>query len=489
MAALISLAGNGCTDAPPADAAPPDASASPGPKPLEQEIIRLLRMPADDPERAQTLHPKVETLCRSSAERAALSSRLQLDDGTLRASEQRELVEHVASVCMRRFPERTEAWLKQLADRFPGAPELLVLRARLLAASGQLKAAQAVAVAAIAKGSVPARILALQIELRRHGATGAPPPRERLTAWRSALEAPPPVGITTIDFAALLAAQARLLAETAFWWSAPEALTTATALHERLLRLDVPGPMRARSLDFGCAHAPDPATQARFCAQSASHEASIGAAHRLAIRPEGLDERRARALSAFRQQLAAGDARQGPNLMVLRGDRAELLEWSLALAELLPTLPGPTHVLSLSEPDATAVGRHLGARAQSTHEEPMPAPWVLNCFAAKIAEKVRDCALPSDWRRLASRLRRAARVFVVGRHVDTVLEAFDDTGVTLALLSFRTPRRAKPPGVWLKSLADVGIIRGVPRGELAALHRDRLKDAAAERGGPSETAL
>ena len=253
-------------------------------------------------------------------------------------------------------------------------PKIYVLQARLYAVVGQMKQAIDAANKAIKGESVHARALLANILARQD----VDSPEARLVNLNKAIEvvsveATP--GWQAIDLAAVLSSKARLLLERDFWQShkpdSKDALE-ALGLFSRIVVGPFPQRMRRRASDMACFLSVQMKLKPHYCKDAAEKYRHLGP--RMLF---GLDSPNQKNRQAQLQQLSKTIRELKPDsvqVLVVRGDESELLEWSRPLVRLM-------RAIHVRQPQWLVIDRTDGKRASQLLDkildEAAVKPWVL----------------------------------------------------------------------------------------------------------------
>lgn len=435
---------------------------------------QLLERPVDDRRRATELFGLVKPLCTDAEARRAWldTAKWSLDHADeqfyLPSRVTLDMLEHVASVCGRQSPKGLFALLDGAEPLLGDEPRLLVIRARSLAAAGQLETALEVAQRAASLGSPHALVLAANVEARRArdaaSSDGWAPgmlDRALSIARAEANESWP-----SIDLAALLATRARLLRERAFWTegqaSAKDRIQ-AGQVFERLLLGPFPEEVRSRAGDALCFTIADLGLESDACRRSAQRYRHLGAAD-LAGLPPGEPSRRdaLRRLGGTIEDLKEGDL----VVVVLRGDEQEILEWGFPTARLLRALSDSGADVLLVDRTRLERGPALVKRAAAWAGLD---PWrfvegdhveTVSCLAAVLADRRTPAGCPLEAGLIQALEGRDAPklALLVGRELEPEIEDLRLYEHPVALASFRKSKKADELVAWLKSLSDVFVV-------------------------------
>ena len=382
-----------------------------------------------------------------------------------------DTLEYVATACFGTHPERTLVLLDGAAVFMPREPRLLALRARLQATAGQLTEALVSARAAVEAGSIHSLALTANIQARiaRASTVGYRP--GMLDAAIATVSAKPDAQWRAIDLTAILSTKARLLWERAAWEDEATARRTLDEADGLFERLSVPPFLiqtRLRALDNLCFDAVVTRDDLGPCRRAALEGQILGASAVVGFPPdpERFDEpRRVRIQEADATWRAL--APRAVVVLVVRGDEAELLEWTRPAARLLARRWRSDLRLVVvdrsREKRASAVTDRMVALAElrptrvlRVGREPLAMP----CITAIMAQRRVPKACPLDRATIEAleALKPYGTTVAVGRDLDAELDDLALYTLDATLLSFRLSRLKKPVHAWLKSVSDIFLL-------------------------------
>ena len=444
------------------------------------KIRDLLRKGSDDPERAKQLYPLVHPICVEDAARkdfldvARWSASFSDDDNKRTIVLVVDTLEYVATACFGTDAEGTLALLNGAQAFLPNESRLEILRARLLAAGGDLDAALKSAETAAQAGSVHAVALKANIQARMARSADVGYRAGMLDAAISTVSIEPAAHWRAIDLAAILSTKARLLWERAAWEDGDRARRTLLEADGLFQRLSVPPFLvetRLRALDNLCYDAVirrSPADELAPCRRAAEkfQVLGAGAVTGMAPDPARFDEPRRARIIAARQTWTALPQR-AVVAWIARGDEAELLEWTRPTARMVKALNRPdlrwVVIDRAREPRAsTLIDRMVvlaGVKPTAVlrvGKQPLAMP----CITAVLAQRRTPaaCPLAGEMVETLEGLKPYGTALLVGRDLDAELDDLALYKLDATLLSFRLSQLEKPVHAWLKSVSDTFLM-------------------------------
>ncbi len=442
------------------------------------QIRELLAKGSDDPRRSTQLYSLVHPICVDPSERdtfmetvkwsASFSDELNQLTVTLAL----DTIEYVVLTCFRSEREAAYDLLDRADHAIPEQHQVAAVRARLLATDGKLEEALAAAQRASKLGSIQA--LALTANIQARIARSQAPPGYRVGMLDEAIQTvsvEPKANWRAIDVAAILSTRARLLWERATWEDPKTARATIAEADAVFERLSVPPflvQMRMRALDNLCFDAVVTGGDPEPCHRAAEKMQILGAAAvaGLAPDPDRFDEERRARIRQARERWKALPKR-AVVLLIVRGDEAEILEWTRPAARLLKALVRPDLRLVVvdraREPRASALVDRLVALAGVSPVEVIRVgrqPLAVACISAIVDQRVvpKSCPLDEATVRRLEPLKPYGTTLLVGRDLDAELDDLAVYELDATLLSFRVSRRNKPTHAWLKSVSDTFLM-------------------------------
>ncbi|MBI4817493.1 MAG: hypothetical protein HY791_14625 [Deltaproteobacteria bacterium] len=475
-----------------------DAGAVP---PAESRFVRireLLRLSPEDEGRARTLYPIVAEICASDASQEELVQHAEwVSGGSLGGAAQTagDVIEHVATACLRDRPEAAFHLLDLAGKRLAHKGRFEVLRARFLATSGRTDEALVAARAARAAGvfhavSLEANLLADQARAKGPGYAAS-----MLAEAIKAVSIEPDGSWQLVDVMALLSTRAKLLTERSVWEDKAASIATrrlADAVHRRLAVSPFPKQTRALALDAVCfesaAIGDSSHDELAPCTRALSESGNLGAAFLLGAGrdPKAVSLARADAMADMRKRLEKLE-KGHVAFVVARGDEVELVAWMHAAAEVVALLDRrAARIIAVdrtSDARASALFDRLFVLADAKPKLTVRLgrdPVAFACLVAAAAKKpgpspgCADKVSGDATNALAAPFAVAA---LIGRDLDSEIDDLATAGLPSMLLSLREPKSEHPANAHLTSLSDAWLMsaRAV---DIAGTIREREKPVA-----------
>lgn len=472
LAVVLGLA---CTEAPSSTAGAPDAAVGPPESSRFVRIRELLRLSPEDEGRARGLFPVVAEICGDDAAQDELVEHAFMVSGNnLGGSAQAaaDVIEHVATSCLRERPEAALRILDRASARLAHKGRFEIVRARFFATTGKLDAALEAAKRARELGVHHAVALEANLLADRARATGPGYASGALDTAIRATELEPDGTWQLVDVMALLSTRAKLLYERAVYEDAEVAAKTrreADASNRRLAVSPFPKQTRTIALDAVCFEAAalgDPKVKDPLapCMRALSESGNLGAAFLLGAGrdPKAVDVARADAMAAMRKRLETLP-KGSLALVVGRGDEVELVSWMFAAAEVIAMLNRrAARIVAVdrtSDPRASALFDRLFVIASAKPKLTVRLgrdPSSFGCLVAHAAGKSPECPLDASVRSAVAAPFGAAVLF--GRDLDGEIDDLTAAKLPTVLLSFREPKSERRPDVQLVSLSDAWMM-------------------------------
>lgn len=474
ICALVAFTGCPKQEGPATDAPPPTAKNLPPTRDDTRfvKIRNLLSEPPESRRRATELYPLVKPICTDAKERkefldvAKWSVSFSTEENQLPTNLAADTFEHVATSCFRTEPEAALQLLDEAAKFLGRQKRLDVIRARLLAARGDLEAALAASKAAADAGSVHAIALTANIQAQIARAASTEYRAGMLDEAIRTVSVEPTNEWMAIDLNAVLSTKARLLSERAIWEDGDDrkkTLLEAGGLYKRLSVAPFVRPVRTRALDNLCFDG-----DADACRRAAEETRNLGAAvaAKIDVGAPAYDQARYERIRTITASVAA----LPPNAVVLwiaRGDESEVLEWVRPAAVLLETIAAKKpRVVVVDRTSTPRAGRLITRTLELAKVKPHLTiaasgdTFAMPCVTAILADRRTPTACPLDDATKAAlgKARPYGLAVLFGRDLDAELDDLALYELPSMLLSFRQSLSKKGASAHLKSVSDVRII-------------------------------